>query len=79
MENVSMKLPEEVLARLRRLAAKKGTSASSLVREAVAAYLAGEIRHISGSFIDGARDLAGCLAGPGDLSHNKARLRGFGR
>lgn len=78
MKNVSMRIPDEVLARLRQVAAEKGWSASFLVREAVAAYLAGEGRPARGSFLGGARDLAGCIEGPGDLSHNKARLRGFG-
>lgn len=79
MANLSLKLPESLLAEVRALAERQGISSSSVIREAVAAYLTHAATPRPGSFAELARDLAGCVAGPADLSHNPVHLDGYGR
>lgn len=54
-------------------------SKSAVIRDALEAYLKRDGRGGAGSALDQAKDLAGCLAGPGDLSFNKKYLKDFGR
>ncbi len=61
MKRTSLFLDDKLLRALRRAAAKDGVSVASLVREAVARYLAeprltGRIPSIAGRFSSGSRD-----------------------
>jgi len=61
------------------LVSSTGKSKSSVVREALEAYLNGETARDGGSCLDLVENLAGCLEGPRDLSSNKKHMSGFGR
>ena len=61
MKRTSLFLDEKLLERLRRLADRRGVSTAHLVREAVAAYLAGnaaaaKVPAIAGQFASGMSD-----------------------
>lgn len=79
MKTLSIKLPETLDAQLTLAARQKRTTKSSLLRDAITAHLNAKTRRGTGSCLDLARDLAGCVAGPGDLSFNKKRLAGYGQ
>lgn len=83
MKTRTIKLPEPLDAKLTRYAAANGSSASAVLREALATYLAEPKAATrgtkAGSFADLARDLAGSVDGPPDLSTNPKYLKGFGR
>ena len=76
MKTLTLKLPEILEARLRTLARKNGLSRSEIVRRALVEYFS---RDDSGSFLDFARDLAGSVEGPSDLSTNKAYFERYGK
>jgi predicted DNA-binding protein len=78
MKTISLKLPDDVDARLEARAKAIGTSKSALTREALAKYLDGK-RGSEVSCLDLVRDLVGRAKGPGDLASNKKHLRGYGR
>jgi hypothetical protein len=81
MKPRSLKLSHDLEESLTTYATLRGTSASSVVREALAAYLVGaqpaDLRRPQ-SFSARAADLAGCVNGPADLSTNPAHLAGYG-
>jgi len=78
MKTLSLKLPELLFEQLASIAKKRGESKSALVREAIK-LITGENHHLrNGSCLDIAKDLAGSVAGPKDLSSNKKHLRGYG-
>jgi predicted transcriptional regulator len=79
MKTLSVKLPDALEAKLSALAQKRGVSKSEVVREALEALLVRDRSHRRASALALAKDLAGCLAGPGDLSFNKDYLKGYGR
>ena len=78
MKTISLKLPDDVDARLEARAKAIGTSKSALTREALAKYLDGQDGS-EVSCLDLVRDLVGRAKGPGDLASNKKHLRGYGR
>jgi predicted DNA-binding protein len=78
MKTISLKLPDDVDARLEARAKAIGTSKSALTREALAKYFDGK-RGSEVSCLDLVRDLVGRAKGPGDLASNKKHLRGYGR
>ena len=79
MKTLSLKLPESLLEKLDSTARKRGESRSALLREAIETVIEGE-KHISeGSCLDLAKDLAGCVNAPEDLSFNKSWMDGYGR
>jgi predicted DNA-binding protein len=78
MKALSVKLPDPLETRLAAAAKKRRVSKSSLVRDALEAFLEADGIQ-AGSALDVVRDLAGSIHGPGDLSYNKAHLRDFGR
>lgn len=78
MKTITLKLPEFLEARLNHTAQKSGLSKSEIVRRALDAYFSREQTVPSGSFLDLARDMAGAIAGPADLSTNKSYLDGYG-
>ena len=78
MKTISLKVPDEIDARLEARAKAIRKTKSELTREALAAFLEGE--GSSGvSCLDLVRDLVGTAQGPGDLASNKKHLRGYGR
>lgn len=81
MKTLTIKVPEELDAELRRAAQQRGESKSSLVREAIISYIRGDgVRGPDVSCYDLANDLAASFAGPADLGRNKKKyLKGFGR
>ena len=79
MKTLSLKLPESLLEKLDSTAKKRGESRSALLREAIEAVVEGENHIRDGSCLDLAKDLAGCVNGPEDLSFNKSRMDGYGK
>jgi hypothetical protein len=78
----SLKLSPALEASLTTYAGARGTSASSVVREALEAYLdlaQGGAPRAALSFTARAADLAGCVSGPEDLSTNVTHLDTYGQ
>ena len=74
MRAISLKLTDPLDRRLTELAARYKTSRSALLRAALEAYG----REPSRSVTALARDLAGSLDGPKDLSSSPRHLAGYG-
>lgn len=79
MKTISLKVPEQLDAKLSRLAKQRGETRSSLVRAALQEYLNGDEAESRGSFLEAARKWIGCVEGPGDLSTNPRYMEDFGR
>ncbi len=79
MKTLSVKLPDGLDARLTAAARRRKTTKSSLVRKTLQEVLREQGQPKRGSALDLVRDLIGCVAGPADLSVNKAHLKTFGR
>ncbi len=79
MKTLSLKLPDSLEAQLTEQANVTGRSKSELVREALIESFRKENDGGVGSCFALARDLAGCVEGPPDLSSNPKHLRGYGR
>ena len=80
MQTISLKLPEDLLADLKREAKARRVSQSALVRESLEAALRHRSRRGAASCYDLARDLAGTVKGlPRDLASNPKYLEGFGQ
>ena len=75
---ITLKLPDALAARLRAVVQRRSRTQSEVVREALEKHLDGEATFV-GSCLDLARDLAGSLSGPPDLSSSRRHLRGYGR
>lgn len=80
MKVLSFKVPETLDRKLSAVVKRRRTLKSVVVREALEQYL-DESREIrSGSFLELAGDLVGCVKdAPPDLSSNPKRLEGYGR
>lgn len=79
MKTLTLKLDESLCAKVVALAKRRGTTRSSVVRDAIKACLEEQKGGPVGSALALAKDLAGCLTGPADLSTNRVHSRGFGR
>jgi predicted transcriptional regulator len=79
VRTISLKLPDPLHELLAAAARRQGKSKSTVVREALDAYLNGETARAGGSCLDLIENLAGCLAGPEDLSSNRTHMSDFGR
>lgn len=79
MKTLSVKLPDALAAKLTAIAQQRGTSKSEVVREALEVLLVRQRSFRKASALALAKDLAGCVAGPGDLSVNKDYLKDYGR
>jgi predicted DNA-binding protein len=76
MKTLTLKLPENIARWLESEARRLNRTKSAIVREVLAAHQ----ERRSQSALDLASDLCGSVQSRhGDLSHNKARLKGFGR
>ncbi|MFO7987541.1 MAG: ribbon-helix-helix protein, CopG family [Desulfatiglandaceae bacterium] len=79
MKTVSFKLPELLIEQISSLASKSGESRSSLIRKAIESLVRKTNAQNQTSCLDLARDLAGAVAGPDDLSYNAEHLTSYGR
>lgn len=79
MRTLSVKLSDRLDAKLTAVARRRKTSKAALVRKALEGALHERGTPKPGSALDLVRDLVGCVAGPTDLSVNKAHLKTFGR
>ena len=78
MKTISLKLPDDIDARLEARARDRGLTKSAITREALSRYLdRGPGPGVS--CLDLVRDLVGTARGPGDLASNRKYLRGYGR
>ena len=74
MRTMSLKMPESLERELDRLARRRRSSRSAVLREAVSALA----RRRERSAADLAGELVGSLRGPVDLSESAAHMRGYG-
>jgi hypothetical protein len=79
VKTLSVKLPDGLDARLAAVARRRKTTKSNLVRKTLEDVLRVQGKPKRGSALDLVRDLVGRVAGPADLSVNKAHLKTFGR
>lgn len=79
MRTISLKLPEGLEKQLAAFAKMEKTSKSEVIRRALEEYLVNGGRASKRSFLTRAQDLAGCVAGPSDLSVNKEYLETYGK
>jgi predicted transcriptional regulator len=75
MRVVSIKLPEALDEQLSEIARRRNAARSAIVREALEAFA----RSSSPSVAEVARDLAGSLKGPRDLSSYSRYMKGYGK
>jgi len=78
MKTVSLKLTEGLERKLAATARRQRTTKSNLLRLAIETYLSDSPGGRSGSCLDLAGDLVGCVDATADLSTNRAYLKGFG-
>jgi predicted DNA-binding protein len=79
MKSVSLKLPDDLHARLAQLSQQRGSAKSVIVRDALEAYLSGAKNGKQLSIAELAADLIGSIEGPSDLATNPKYMRGFGQ
>jgi hypothetical protein len=79
VKKVSVKLSDRLDAKLTAAARRHKTTKSAVVRCALKAALRSVAKPKRGSALDLVRDLAGCVAGPTDLSTNKTYMKTYGR
>jgi len=79
MKTVSLKLPDDLHAKLARASKDRGAAKSEIIREALESYLASPRNGAKLSCLDLAGDLVGSINGPRDLATNPKYMRGYGR
>ncbi|HEY2381069.1 MAG TPA: ribbon-helix-helix domain-containing protein [Terriglobia bacterium] len=79
MKTISLKLDDEIDAKLTAAAKRTRKSKSQVTREALAAFLERRGPKAGISCLDLVKDLVGAAKGPGDLASNKKHMRGYGR
>lgn len=79
MRSLTLRLDEALYLKISSVAKRQRTTRSEIVRQALNICLDRGDRFPKGSAFELAHDLAGILAGPADLSSNKAHLKDFGR
>ena len=79
MKTLTVKVPEELDARLTAIAARRGENRSTLIRTAIEHIVESDENITPSSCLDLTRDLVGCVDGPGDLSYNRKHLKGYGK
>lgn len=78
MKTIAIKLSDDLLAEIQDTARKRGETRSAVMREVLEDYFSGKKHQITGSCLDLAQDLAGCVQGPSDLSTNSAHMDRYG-
>jgi hypothetical protein len=79
MKTVSLKLPDDLHAKLAQMSRKRSAAKSEVIRAALEAYFASAGCSGEPSCADLASDLIGTVAGPKDLASHPKHLRGYGR
>jgi hypothetical protein len=79
MKTLSLKLPDSVATRLALAAKRSKQSKSAIIRAMLEERLSEGNGAAKGSCLELASDLAGCVAGPKDLSTNKKHMQGYGQ
>jgi predicted transcriptional regulator len=79
MKTITLKLPDSLLARLETAARERDENRSALIRQALEESLSSKRKGKQTSCLDLARDLAGSVGGPPDLSTNRAHMDEYGR
>ncbi len=79
MNTLTLKIPEVIKEKLKTYSRRKGLSRSEIVRKALTEYFEKDDFKDQGTFYDLAKDLAGSVKGPSDLSTNKEHLSGYGQ
>ena len=79
MKNVSLKLPDDLHAKLAQISKARGAAKSDIIRDALEAYFANSKNGRKTSIAELAADLIGCFDGPADLATNPKYMRGFGQ
>ncbi len=79
MDTLTLKVPDIIKKKLNMFAEKKGLSQSEIVRSALLEYFSQDDLDKEGTFFYLAKDLAGSLNGPSDLSTNKNYLDEYGK
>jgi len=79
MRVISLKIDELTASELEQVARNGSRSKSAVIREAIDLYLRNSSGLNSLKGLEGIEDLVGCVAGPADLSTNRAHMSGFGR
>ena len=79
MKTITLKLPDSLLARLETAARERDENRSALIRQALEEFLSSKRKGKQTSCLDLARDLAGSVGGPPDLSTNRAHMDEYGR
>lgn len=79
MKNISLKLSDDLHAKLERLSKQRGAAKSDVIRDALEAYFTGAKNGSRLSCAELAGDLVGSLTGPTDLATNPKHMRGYGR
>ncbi len=77
MPTVTLKISDQLQARLDAVARQVGISRSAFIREAIEKRLAVSNR-VAGSVLERATDLVGCVEGPEDLASDPRHLEGYG-
>ena len=78
MKNISLRLPDELDAKLEAIAKKKGYSKSSLIREVLTnTYNDSDVEALS--CYDLSRDIIGIVDGAEDLSYSKKHMKEYGK
>jgi len=78
VRTISLKLPDDIDARLDARSRDLGRTKSDITREALLRLLE-EPRSRGVSCLDLVQDIVGTVRGPADLASNRKRLRGYGR
>jgi predicted transcriptional regulator len=78
MRTISLKLSDELHAKLARVAKHRGETKSELVRNALEHFLNGQRSRVV-TVAELAGDLLGSAEGPGDLSTNRKYMEGYGK
>jgi predicted transcriptional regulator len=79
MKSVSLKLPDDLNAKLEQVSRERGAAKSDVVRDALDAYFAGQTNGRQLSCADLAAEIIGSVTGPVDLATNPKHMRGFGQ
>jgi predicted transcriptional regulator len=79
MKTISLKISESLERRLQLFAARSDTSKSEVLRRALDRYLSNDQATAEATVAALAADLAGCFAGPADLSTNHAHVDDYGQ
>lgn len=79
MKTLTVKVPEELHAKLTTIAAQRGESKSTLIRTAIEQIVVSDKTVTPDSCLDLIKDLVGCVDGPQDLSYNRKHLKGYGK